>query len=64
MSDFKGGYKTEIGKLPQEDLEAEAKSCGALLTARGATLSDMGKEITPDPATPAPATPAPAKPAP
>lgn len=46
--DFKGGYKTEIARLPQEDMEAEAKSCGALLTARGAALSAMGKEIAPD----------------
>ena len=57
--DYVGGYKSEIAKLPQLEMDAEAKSCSALLTARGATLSQMGKQLAP----PSGATP-PAKPAP
>jgi len=67
--DFMGGYKSEIAKLPQLDIDAEARSCSTLLTARGATLSQMGKDVAPDAAHPqhranAPATSPPAKPAP
>jgi len=61
--DFVGGYKSEIAKFPQLDIDAEAKTCSVLLTARGATLSAMGKDLAPPPgAAPAPA--APTKPAP
>jgi hypothetical protein len=58
--DFVGGYKSEMAKFPQLDIETEAKSCSALLTARGATLSKMA----PPPDAAPPATPGPAKPAP
>jgi hypothetical protein len=70
--DFSGGYKSEIARIPQMDLEVEAKGCSTLLTSRGTEMTELGKALAAQfdaapPATPgpaAPATPATAKPAP